>query len=75
MKGLCPSCETFHKSNEACHFPWEDSFDISEDESGKFHYPVWWVFDSGTTNEVAGPFDTEDAAVEAAIDLMKGERL
>ena len=48
---------------------WEERFDVCEDESGKYHYPIWWVFDSLTTNEVAGPFDTEEAAIDAAGEL------
>lgn len=48
---------------------WEEVFDICEDESGKYFYPVWWVFYSGTTNEAAGPFDTEDDAIEVAKEL------
>jgi hypothetical protein len=48
---------------------WEEHFDICEDESGKYHYPVWWVFNSFTTDEVAGPFDTEEQAISAAEEL------
>ena len=47
----------------------EPFLEVIEDESGKYHYPIWWVMD-GDYKDIAGPFDTEDAAVEAMDELL-----
>ncbi len=53
------------------------TFEAAEDESGRFTYPRWYVFDTETGAEVAGPFDTEieaeDTAAEMTITAGQGE--
>ncbi len=53
-----------------------ERYTVHEDESGKFHYPTWWVEDLGTKSlapEFLGPFDSEESAQEEADDLNKEE--
>lgn len=53
------------------------TFEAVEDESGKWLYPRWMVVDAETCKEVAGPFDTEieaeDAAAEMTTIMRQGE--
>lgn len=48
---------------------WDERFNVFEDESGKFHYPRFMVEDNQTNTIVAGPFDTESEAIDAAGEL------
>lgn len=53
------------------------TFEAFEDESGKFLHSRWMVVDAETCKEVAGPFDTEieaeDAAAEMTLCCSQGE--
>ena len=44
-------------------------FEVLEDESGKWLYPRWMVVDADNCKEVAGPFDTETEAEDAAAEM------
>lgn len=57
-----------------------EDYELFEDESGKWPYPVWFVEKVGGMvavgeNPVAGPFDSEEAAADwMADELAKADR-
>lgn len=48
---------------------WDERFEVHEDESGKWPWPVWFVTDTRSCDVVAGPFDMEDEAIDVAGEL------